>query len=499
MSKSASEVVSTARNVFNSGKTRSLSFREAQLKNLIRMYQENREAIIKALFEDLHKPKQEAVVTELEYLIHDAENMLKNLRTWAKPERVTKGMANIMDTPEIIREPYGVVLVMGAWNYPIQVTMAPVSGAIAAGNCVVIKPSEISKSIDKFISETVPKYLDPECYQVFSAGVPGTTELLKERFDFIIYTGSTTVGRIIHAAANKYLTPVCLELGGKSPVYIDKSADVEMAAKRIMWGKLTNAGQTCIAPDYLLCSKEVEKKFVSAAVKCIQTWYTKNESESPDFCRIVSDNHMQRLRKMMSGNGYKVAYGGNMDDKERFVQPTILTDVNPSDPIMLDEIFGPILPIVSVKDAAEAINFINEREKPLALYIFSKNKAVTDLILANTSSGGACVNDTLMHFGVESLPFGGVGHSGMGAYHGKASFDTFSHKKSTLHTKLSGIGEKLMSSRYPPYSEEKLKFLMNALKPRKMPSLKCLTYVLSFGLGVGLSVLITCLTSEKNK
>lgn len=499
MSKSASEVVSIARNAFNSGKTRSLSFREAQLKNLIRMYQENREAIIKALHEDLNKPKQEAVITELEFLIHDAENMLNNLRTWAKPERVKKSMADIMNTPEIIREPYGVVLVMGAWNYPIQVTMAPVSGAIAAGNCVIIKPSEISKSIDKFIRETVPKYLDTECYQVFSAAVPGTTELLKERFDFIIYTGSTSVGRIVHAAANKYLTPVCLELGGKSPVYIDKSTDVDMATKRILWGKLTNAGQTCIAPDYVLCSKEVEKEFVPAAIKYIKAWYTENEITSPDYCRIVSDNHMQRLRKMMSGSGHKVAYGGNMDDKERFIQPTILTDVDPNDPIMQDEIFGPILPIVSVKDASEAINFINAREKPLAIYIFSKRKEVTDLILANTSSGGACINDTIMHVAVAALPFGGVGYSGMGAYHGKASFDTFSHKKSTLHTKLSGLGEKMMSSRYPPYSEAKLKFLMNAVKPRKFPSLKGFSYFLTFGLGVGLSFLITYLTSDKNK
>lgn len=497
MSGHPSEMVAAARNAFRSGKTRALSFRESQLKNLLRMYKENRDAITTALREDLNKPKLEATLYEVEMLIHEVEGLLKNLHDWAKPERVKKALVNVMDTPEIIREPYGVVLVMGAWNYPFQLTLSPVGGAIAAGNCVIIKPSEISKSVDKLIRELVPKYLDRECYHVYSGGVERTTELLKERFDYIFYTGSTNVGRIVHAAANKYLTPVTLELGGKSPVYLDPSADIEMAAKRIMWGKCMNAGQTCIAPDYLLCNKDTEKRFVRAAKKVIQTFYGENESESPDMCRIVADQHMKRIQKLLNADkNYVVAYGGKVDDTKRYIQPTLLTDVKPDHPIMQEEIFGPILPILTVKDAAEAINFINEREKPLALYIFSKNKDVTNLILSNTSSGGACVNDTIMHVGMDTLPFGGVGNSGMGAYHGKASFDTFSHKKSTLHIKMSGLGEKLRSSRYPPYSDEKMNYLMGAMKPRKLPSFKCFWYLLTFGMGIGSTYLIKCLIQK---
>lgn len=499
MLENPSEMVATARNAFRSGKTRSITFRETQLKNIIRMCEENRDAITTALRADLKKPKFEATLFEVERLINDTGKLLNNLHEWAKPEPVEKSLVNILDSPEIIREPYGVVLVIGAWNFPFTLTIQPLASAIAAGNCVIIKPSEIAKSIDKLTRELLPKYLDSECYQVYSGGVERTTELLKERFDYILYTGSTSVGRIVHAAANKYLTPVTLEMGGKSPVYLDPSADIEMAAKRIMWGKCMNAGQTCVAPDYLLCNKDTEKKFVREAKKLIRIWYRENENESPDYCRIVADQHMKRIEKLFNSNkDYVVAYGGDFDYTKRYIQPTLLTDIKPDHPLMQEEIFGPILPILTVQNASEAIKFINDREKPLALYIFSKNKDVINLILSNTSSGGVCVNDTLVHAASDSLPFGGVGNSGMGACHGKASFDTFSHKKSVLHINMGWLGETLRSSRYPPYSEDKLKTLKSFVKPRKLPFCKYFMHLLIFGFGIGSSFLIQFLV-DKNK
>jgi len=460
--KTPSDIVQSVREAYQSGRTRSITFRENQLLSLIRMYEENFNTFVDVLFKDLHKPKMEAVITEIQFLITDAKAMLDNLREWSKNEYVKKSLVNAMDEVMIVKDPYGVALVIGAWNYPLQVLMAPVHGAIAAGNCVIIKPSEISPNTAKAIAELVPKYLDQEAYQVYTGGVAETTELLKERFDYIFYTGSTSVGRIIHQAANKYLTPVTLELGGKSPVYIDPSADIRMSVRRILWGKGLNLGQTCIAPDYILCNSNIQKEFVSIAKEVLKEFYGENPKNSPDLCRIVSDNHYGRIVKLFDGGN--VALGGDHDASERYISPTILTDVKPTDPIMSEEIFGPILPIIPVTNSKEAMDFINAREKPLALYIFSSNRSVTDMMLKNVTAGCVCVNDTIMQIAVETLPFGGVGMSGMGAYHGKYSFDTFTHNKSTLVRKFSKLGEKLQASRYPPYSDSKMNFMLNALK-----------------------------------
>lgn len=480
--KSYAEILQTARTAFDSGKTKSYEFRVKQLRALLKMYTDNLNSILEALHTDLRKSKQECVVLEIEYLRNDLRSSLAQLKGWMEPERPAKSFVNLLDKLYIFSEPYGVVLVIGAWNYPLQLTLLPVAGAIAAGNCVIIKPSEVAGATAKFMAETIPKYLDNDCYQVVLGGVPETTELLKEKFDYIFFTGSPMVGKIVHQAAAKHLTPTTLELGGKSPVYIDNSVDIETAAKRILWGKCVNAGQTCVAPDYILCTKEVQGKFVEAAARILKQWYGENAQESPDLCRIVTDKHFARLVKFLEGT--KIAVGGKTNAADRFIEPTILIDVKASDDVMQEEIFGPIFPIVTVNDVHEAIKFMKSKEKPLALYIFSNIKQNVALIMDNISCGGMCVNETIMHLAVDNLPFGGVGGSGMGNYHGKYSFDTFSHKKSCLYKDFGALGEKLASSRYPPYSQKKINFLNFLLKKRGGFNFKCLPFIFVFCLGV---------------
>lgn len=494
--KTQSEIIQTAREAFESGRTKSIDFREKQLRNLLRLYKENTPQLLKALSEDLHKSKQESILTEIALAIGDLKNVLENLRKWAQPQKPQKSFVNIMDELLIYNDPYGLVLVIGAWNYPVQVTLLPVASAIAAGNCVIIKPSELAPATAKLISELIPKYLDNECYPVILGGPQETVELLEHRFDYIFFTGSTRTGRLVHAAANKYLTPTTLELGGKSPLYLDKSADISIATRRILWGKCVNAGQTCVAPDYILCKKEVGEKFIEQARGILKEWYGDDMQKSPDFARIINKNHFERLSKLMQMG--KIAVGGKMDEDERYIQPTIISDVKPTDPIMQEEIFGPILPIIYINDVNEAIKHINSNEKPLALYIFSNDRKITDLVLENTSCGGVGVNDTLMHITPESLPFGGVGNSGMGAYHGKYSFDTFVHKKSILVKDLGSLGERLSAARYPPYSDSKLNYLTRMLRARIPVSLKYLPYTIIFGLGV-ISSLLWKMINQKEK
>ncbi|KAJ8929821.1 hypothetical protein NQ314_017419 [Rhamnusium bicolor] len=364
----------------------------------------------------------------------------------------------------IYPEPYGVVLIIGPWNYPFMILISPLIGAIAAGNCVILKPSEIAPNTAQLVEKLVPKYLDTNCYHVINGGVPETTQLLEQRFDYIFYTGNSNVGKIVHKAASNYLTPVTLELGGKSPVYLDETADIDLAAARILWGKCINAGQSCIAPDYVLCSKEIERKFIEASKKKIREWFGENVKESSDFGRIINENHFQRIVKLLEGT--QIAVGGNYDAKELFIEPTIIQGVKPTDPIMQEEIFGPLLPIVNFENAYDALNFINDREKPLALYLFSNNNNIHDLILKNTSSGNLVVNDTMMHFSCDSLPFGGVGNSGIGVCHGKFSFDTFSHGKGTLIKNLNKISEYINAPRYAPYTDSHRNFISNATKKK---------------------------------
>lgn len=464
-----------------------MRFREEQLKNLLKLYEENAKAFEDAVHADFRKPPAETAIHEVELGKNDLRNLIYNLREYAKPDKPPKPLVNLLDGVYVYKDPYGVVLVMGAWNYPLQLTMVPVAGAIAAGNCVVIKPSEVAPATADLISQLVPKYLDKACYQVYLGGIQETTELLKEKFDYIFYTGSTTVGKIVQAAASKHLTPTTLELGGKSPLYLDKSADMEIATKRIFWGKFINAGQTCVAPDYVLCSKHVQKQLVDTAKKILNEFFGPDIKSSPDYARVISDRHFDRLVNLLRDQ--KIAVGGQIDPKERFIEPTLLTDVNPNSPIMQEEIFGPILPIVNVESVYEAVNYINAREKPLALYIFTKNKKDVEYIIRNTSSGGVTVNDTLVHLAVETLPFGGVGASGMGSYHGKQSFDIFTHKKSVLKKNFQAIPEKLQSVRYPPYTDRKTYFAAQFMKRRRELPLKYLPHVTVFVLGVAVAFL----------
>ncbi|EFN83362.1 Aldehyde dehydrogenase, dimeric NADP-preferring, partial [Harpegnathos saltator] len=556
-----SQLVQQTRDAYNSGKTKPIEWRIKQLNQLLRMLKETSSSITAALEEDLRKSKFETYITEIEYVIQDIKYTLMHIKEWAAVEKPSKGLAFIFDSMDIRKDPYGVVLIIGAWNYPIQLTLTPMVGAIAAGNCVILKPSEVASASSRYLCETIPKYLDTECYHVLAGGVSETTEILKQRFDYIFYTGSATVGKIVREAANKHLTPVTLELGGKSPVYIDNTVNIEIATKRILWGKCINSGQTCIAPDYILCTPEVQDKFIDNAKKILKEWYGENPQESADLVRIVTDKHYQRLVDLLD-NG-KIVVGGNVNSTEKYIEPTVLVDVKSTDSVMQHEIFGPILPIVNVNNAYEAIEFINKRENPLVLYIFSKNKGVRDLIINQTRSGGVCVNDTLMHFidacilyvsilfyhnctlylltkdfvielcnlinltekplvlyifsqikkdisilidviyyllyllsyvisktyvirfTVETLPFGGIGNSGMGAYHGKYSFDTFTHQKGCLYRTYNTLGENLAQCRYPPYSDTKMNILKQLLKKRAgIPGMKYLPYLLMFGFGV---------------
>ncbi|XP_044253617.1 aldehyde dehydrogenase, dimeric NADP-preferring-like [Tribolium madens] len=485
-----SEVLCSVRNAFSTGITKNAPFRLNQLKALLRLYEENAPAMIAALAEDLHKSKYESILSEVDYLKNDVLNMIYNLSSWMEPEKPEKTLVNIMDQLLIHKEPYGVVLIIGAWNYPLQLVFAPLAGAIAAGNCAILKPSEVSSASSKLIAELVPKYLDNDCFKVIEGGVAETSALLKLRFDYIFFTGSTHIAKIVSEAAAKFLTPVTLELGGKSPVYVDNTVDIEIAVNRIMWGKCLNSGQTCIAPDYLLCSKEVQEKFIETAKKVIPQWYGDKVKQSPDYGRIINDNHFKRIMRLLEGT--KIAYGGEYDSQERYISPTIVVDVKPTDPIMQEEIFGPILPIIIVDNAVDAINFVNQGEKPLALYVFSNKKTDIDLFIKNTSSGGVCINDTLMQFSCESLPFGGVGNSGLGAYHGKYSFDTFTHKKGTLVKNAGKLGEKLQNARYPPYNESKSKFLSTMLKKRPTIPMTYMWHFISFGLGVVATLAVKC-------
>lgn len=363
------DVLQRANAAFQSGKTRPLAFRRRQLEALWKLYEDLENEMIECLAKDLRRGRQEAMLLEIEVLRNDLKGLLANLKEWSEPEQPSKALVNALDGVYIFNDPYGVVLVLGSWNYPLQLTLAPVAAAIGAGNCVIIKPSEISSNCAKFMAEMIPKYLDNDCYQVVMGGVAESTELLKHKFDYIFYTGSSRVGQVIHAAANKHLTPVTLELGGKSPVYLDNTVDFETATKRILWGKFINVGQTCIAPDYIICTKEVEVKFLEQAKKILQEWYGDEPQRSPDLCRIINQNHFNRIQGLMKAGN--IAIGGRVDVEERYIEPTILVDVKDTDLVMKEEIFGPLLPIYNVNNAYDAIEFIKARPKPLVLYVFT--------------------------------------------------------------------------------------------------------------------------------
>ncbi|NXD88662.1 AL3B1 dehydrogenase, partial [Halcyon senegalensis] len=446
------------------GKTRPMEYRVAQLEALGRFLDEKKQEILEATALDMGKPSFEAEYTEILLCKNELHETLNNLSQWTKDKHVNKNLVTRLDSAFIRKDPYGVVLIIAPWNYPIYLFLVPLIGAIAAGNCVIGKPSEMTKNTERLIAEVLPSYLDKDCFAVVTAGVPETTRLLENKFDYIFFTGTPSVGRVVMTAAAKHLTPVTLELGGKNPCYVSDVCDVQNVARRVAWGRFYNAGQTCIAPDYVLCSLEMQEKLLSALHQVITEFYGPNPQESPDFGRIVGDKQFHRIRALLCSG--RVAIGGQTDEKERYIAPTVLVDVQLSDPIMQEEIFGPILSIVTVANVEEAIDFINSRERPLVVYAFSSNSEEVNQVLEQTSSGGFCGNDTLMHATLGSLPFGGIGRtSGLGMYHGKFTFDTFTHHRGCLHRSM-GL-EALNALRYPPYSQQKLGIVRTASQVKR--------------------------------
>ena len=391
------QVISKARRAFASGRTRDVAFRKAQLRAIIRMMEENSKLICDALHKDLRKPPPEARATEINTITNECLVALEGVGKWAKPIRVSKTIATIFDGTYIYPEPYGVSLIIGAWNYPFHLAFMPLIGAVSAGNCAILKPSELAPASSRVVAELLPRYMDAECFHVIEGAAPETTELLRERFDHIFYTGSTRVGKIVYEAAVKHLTPVTLELGGKSPVYFDDSiTNVEMAAKRLFWGKCLNSGQTCVAPDYVLCSRQMQTKLAEVFPKIMKDFYGPDVQKSPDYPRIVNDNNFKRLLKLLDSTKGKVVSGGKSDPSDKYIEPTLVSDVSPDDPLMEEELFGPILPIVPVNSVNEAIDFINSREKPLALYVFTNSASVSNRFSQETSSGSLVMNDCML-------------------------------------------------------------------------------------------------------
>lgn len=434
-----------------------MSWRKQQLEQMLKMLEDNESEFLDALATDLGKPRVEGFITDIAFVASEVKSMIKNLKKWNRPERVGTPLVTMPAKSRLIPEPLGVVLVIAPWNYPIQLLLVPVASAIAAGNAVVMKPSEVSAATAALLGRLVPKYFDTSAVAIVEGGVSETTELLEQHFDHIFYTGNGTVGRIVMAAAVKNLTPVTLELGGKSPVIIDASANLRVAARRIAWGKWMNAGQTCIAPDYVMVNAKVQEAFIDELGKSITEFYGDDPKVSESYGRIVSPRHFERLVSLQTGG--TVAIGGENDAADRYIAPTVLVDVDRDAPIMNEEIFGPLLPIIGVSSTEESIAYINAHPHPLALYVFSEDKRVVADVLARTTAGGVTVNGTIMHLTNPNLPFGGIGESGMGGYHGKSGVRLFQHMKPVLTR-----GTKLDPSlAYPPYTERKAKIFRKVL------------------------------------
>ncbi|KAJ7515847.1 hypothetical protein O6H91_22G031100 [Diphasiastrum complanatum] len=454
----AARIVRELRNTFRSGLTRSVEWRLMQLRSILKLTQEREGDIKEALAKDGDKCSFEAFAGEIFVIISSCKLALKELKKWTAPQKVSTTLATYPSTGAIISEPLGVALVISAWNYPFSLSLEPVIGAIAAGNAVVLKPSELAPATSSLLAELIPLYLDTSAIRVVEGGVPETTALLEQRWDKIFYTGNPRIARIVMTAAAKHLTPVTLELGGKCPVIIDATADLNVAAKRIASGKWgLHGGQACIAADYILAENSIASSLIDKLKVTIQEFYGKDPSKSSDLSRIVNTRHFCRLTELLDDikTSDKIVHGGERDEKRLYIAPTILHDVSIDSPIMAEEIFGPLLPVLTVDSIDEALELVNSRPKPLALYLFTNKKDVKEKVIAETSSGGILINDCFLHFTNSNLPFGGVGESGMGAYHGKFSFDTFTHKKALLSRSFGGEN----AARYPPYTASKEKLV----------------------------------------
>lgn len=433
-----------------------IGYRKETLKKLLYNIQKSEDLIVKALYDDFKKPEFEAVLTETNYVISELKDTIKNIQKWAKPKRIFPSLLNFPSTDYIYKEPYGKVLVIAPWNYPFQLALCPLISAVAAGNRVVLKPSELTPHTSAIITKIIQKTFHVNHVEVFEGGVEVSNALLAQRWDYIFFTGSVAVGKVVAKAAAEHLTPVTLELGGKNPCIIDETADLKLAAKRIVWGKFINAGQTCIAPDYILIQKNMKINFISFMMEEITKAYGKKMEKSPDFARIINTKNWLRLANMIDPE--RVLFGGETDANALYIAPTLLEEPSLDSPVMKEEIFGPVLPILTYETEEEIKNVISRYEKPLAFYVFSDNKSFAKKLITTYSFGGGCINDTVVHFSNKRLPFGGVGHSGIGAYHGQLSFDIFSHHKGVVKK-----GNWLdLPMRYAPY-KDKLKAIKRIL------------------------------------
>lgn len=418
------------RTFFKSEKTFDYSFRKEQLEKLRNMLKANEKNIYQALNDDLNKSKNETLTTELGFLYSEIDITLKNLKEWMKEKKVDTPLTHKGSKSFVIPEPYGVTLTISPWNYPLQLAIAPVIGALAAGNTAVLKPSEFTPATSSLLAEMFGLAFDHNYLAVVEGAKETSQQLLELNFDYIFFTGSTNVGKIVMKQASEHLTPVTLELGGKSPAIVDQDAKIDLAAKRIVWGKYTNAGQTCVAPDYLYVHEKVKQKLLKAMKKHVKSFYGKDPLANKDYGHIVNQDHFERLTGLLADGN--IFLGGNSDQEICSIEPTIIDDITWDDDIMREEIFGPLLPVITFTNIDEAISTLKDKEKALSLYYFSENVQSQQKVLDSLSFGGGCINDTLYHLANPNLPFGGVGSSGMGSYHGKDSFDTFSHKKSIL-------------------------------------------------------------------
>lgn len=446
-------IVESQRKFFLSQKTKPISFRIEQLKKLKSVIKDNEDNIYDALAKDLGRPKFESYMTDFMVVIQAINDAIKNLNKWSKPKKVPTPKILWPAKSEIHSEPFGVALIIGPWNYPFQLVIDPLIGAMAAGNCAVIKPSELAPNTQKLVCDIINSTFDSNYIVSIGGGIPESQELLEQKFDYIFFTGGTAVGKIIYEAAAKNLTPVTLELGGKSPCIVGPTADLDVSAHRIMWGKFFNAGQTCVAPDFIYLHESIKDEFISKCKEVLNEYYGEDPAKSESYGRVISQRHCERLTKLI--NKEKVIVGGVWNEKEKYIAPTLLDGVSWDDPIMQEEIFGPILPMFSYNSLDEVVGNLRSKAKPLALYLFSKDKSEQDKVINSLSFGGATINDVLSHVLNAELPFGGVGESGIGAYHGKRSFETFSHHKSVLKRSFKFNIKAL----YAPYTERALKLL----------------------------------------
>jgi aldehyde dehydrogenase (NAD+) len=452
-----STLIQSQQTFFNTNKTKEVDFRIAQLNKIKAILKQNEQSLYDAIYKDFGKSEFETYVTELGLVYHEIKSNIRHLIKWSKPSCVRTGMANFPAKSYIYPEPLGTVLVIGAWNYPYQLSLLPAITALSAGNTVILKPSELPSHSSAIMEKLINENFESNYFHVVQGAVEKTSELLEHRFDKIFFTGSIPVGKIVYQAAAKHLTPVTLELGGKSPTFVMADCDLKMTVKRIVWAKYLNAGQTCIAPDYILVEKAIEQIFLEGLKaeleKYPQDKTTLNDPKNSSYVKIVNDSNFNRLHKLIENETCFI--GGKVDKEKRFISPTVIKNSSFEDEIMKDEIFGPILPVIAFTDLDEVIRQVKARPKPLSCYIYSKNQKTIDKLLNEISFGGGAINDSIMHLSNSKLPFGGVGFSGIGSYHGKAGFDTFSHYKSILHKPF----WLEFDFKYAPYTKTKLRII----------------------------------------